>query len=42
MLMVILAIEHQDFKTLDIRKSDQQEVHDVKEVQCKELADSRL
>ena len=39
---VILAVEHQEFKTWDIRKSDQQVVYDVKGVLSKELVDSRL
>jgi UDP-N-acetyl-D-galactosamine dehydrogenase len=39
---IILAVGHQEFKTWDIRKSDQQVVYDVKGVLSRELVDSRL
>jgi UDP-N-acetyl-D-galactosamine dehydrogenase len=39
---VILAVGHKEFKSWDIRKSDQQVVFDVKGVLSKELVDARL
>jgi UDP-N-acetyl-D-galactosamine dehydrogenase len=39
---VILAVGHQEFRTWDIKKSDQQVVFDVKSVLSKELVDARL
>jgi len=39
---VILAVGHQEFKSWDIRKSDQQVVFDVKGLLSRELVDSRL
>jgi UDP-N-acetyl-D-galactosamine dehydrogenase len=39
---IILAVGHQEFKTWDIRKSDQQVVYDVKGVLSRELVDARL
>ncbi|REG77496.1 nucleotide sugar dehydrogenase [Algoriphagus antarcticus] len=39
---IILAVSHQEFKSWDIRKSDQQVVYDVKGMLSKELVDARL
>lgn len=39
---IVLAVGHQEFKTWDIRKSDQQVVFDVKSVLSKDVVDSRL
>ncbi len=39
---VILAVGHKEFKTWDIKKSDQQVVFDVKSVLRKDLVDARL
>ncbi len=39
---IILAVGHQEFKTWDIKKSDQQVVFDVKSVLSKELVDNKL
>jgi len=41
-LAVILAVGHQEFKSWDIKKSDQQVVYDVKGVFSRELVDSRI
>ena len=39
---IILAVGHQEFKSWNIQKSDQQVVYDVKGMLSKELVDSRL
>jgi UDP-N-acetyl-D-galactosamine dehydrogenase len=39
---IILAVGHQEFKSWDIRKSDQEVLYDVKGVLSRELVDSRL
>jgi UDP-N-acetyl-D-galactosamine dehydrogenase len=39
---IILAVGHKEFKSWDIKKSDQQVVFDVKSVLSKDLVDSRL
>jgi len=40
--MVMLEVSHQEFRTWDIQKSDNQVVFDVKGVLSKELVDARL
>jgi UDP-N-acetyl-D-galactosamine dehydrogenase len=39
---IILAVGHQEFKSWDIWKSDQQVLYDVKGILRKEVVDARL
>jgi UDP-N-acetyl-D-galactosamine dehydrogenase len=39
---IILAVGHQEFKSWDIRKSDQKVLYDMKGLLSKKLVDARL